>query len=271
MDELIGKMRAFLKPWMKGTSPLEIRRAVLDDAESRIVAVGEGKRIFPYNRLTVHLLATDPQERAALEAAARHGWDLEREIAARLQERGCPVPPGFKVDVAFDDEPRPDLGERRFWIEYAETEPPPIAAVAAPQTRPTLELTVLKGNATQRVYELDEPRIFLGRLEEVVDADNRVRRRNQVAFREEGEINSTVSREHARITWDDASGGYWLRAEQNASGTRIIRAGKTIDVSAHDRRGVRLQAGDEIYLGRACVKVAMRTDLADRPPLSGEA
>jgi FHA domain-containing protein len=265
MDELIGKMRDFLKPWMKGTSPLEIRRAVLDDAESRIVAVGEGKRVFPYNRLTVHLLAADPQERAALEAAARHGWDLDREIAARLQERGCPVPPGFKVEIAFDDEPRPDLGERRFYVDYAETEPQPTptaATATAGQARPTLELTVLKGDATQRVYELDETRIFLGRLEEVVDADGRVRRRNQVAFREEGDVNSTISREHARITWDDAAGGYWLRAEQNASGTRIYRGGKTIDVSAHDRRGVRLQAGDEIYLGRACVKVGMRTDLA---------
>lgn len=271
MDELIGKMRDFLKPWTKGTSPLEIRRAVLDDAESRIVAVGEGRRVFPYNRLTVHLLAADPQERASLEAAARHGWDLEREIAARLQERGCPVPPGFAVEIAFDDEPRPDLGERRFWVEYSDTEPHPAPdATAAVQARPTLELTVLKGNATQRVYDLDEPRIFLGRLEEVVDADGRVRRRNQVAFREEGEINSTVSREHARITWDDATGGYWLRAEQNASGTRIYRSGRTIDVSAHDRRGVRLQAGDEIYLGRACVKVGMRRDLADRLPLSGE-
>jgi predicted component of type VI protein secretion system len=85
-------------------------------------------------------------------------------------------------------------------------------------------------------------------------------RRNQVASHEEGEINSTVSREHARITWDAASDGYWLRAEQNASGTRIYRGGKIIVASAHDRRGARLQAGDEIYLGRACVKVGMRAD-----------
>src|SRR5258706_200936 len=79
-----------------------------------------------------------------------------------------------------------------------------------------------------------------------------------VAFREEGEINHTVSREHARIAWDGASGGYWLRAEQNASGTRIYRSGKTIDVSAHDRRGVRVQSGDEVHLGRAVVKVTFR-------------
>jgi hypothetical protein len=261
MDELIGKVRDFLKPWMKGTSPLEIRRAVLDDAEGRIVAVGEGKRVFPYNHLTVHLLAPDPQERAGLEAAVRHGWDLKREIADRLQDRGCPVPRDLEVETVFDDEPRPEFGDRRYFVEYSESEAPVSPTEAAGPTRPALQLTVLKGNATQKVYDLEGERIFLGRLEEVVDADGRVRRRNDVAFREEGEINSTVSREHARITWDESTGGYWLRAEQNASGTRIYRGGRTIDVSAHDRRGVRLQAGDEIYLGRAMLKVGMRTDL----------
>jgi len=153
------------------------------------------------------------------------------------------------------EEPLPQFGDRRYFVEYAKSETSPAAEESV---RPLLELTVLKGDATQHVYELEGPRVFLGRLEEVVDADGRVRRRNDVAFREEGEINTTVSREHARIAWDDESAGYWLRAEQNASGTRIYREGRTIDVSSNDRRGVRLQPGDEIYLGRACVKVGMR-------------
>ena len=269
MDDMIGKVRDWMKPWMKGTSPMEIRRAVLDEAESKVVALGEGKRIFPYNRLRIHLLDTGPEERAALEAAVKEGWDLKTEIAGRIAERGCPVPAGFAVEVVFD-EPRPEFGERRFFVEYEKAESPaPIAIPSVPgaplpegsgsSVRPLLEITVVKGNATQHVYDFEGPsRIHLGRLEEVVDSDGRVRRRNDVAFREEGEINTTVSREHARIAWDDAAGGYWLRAEQNASGTRIYRAGRTIDVSAHDRRGVRIQPGDEIYLGRACVKVGMR-------------
>jgi hypothetical protein len=254
MTDLLAKMRGWLKPWTTGTSPLEIRRAVLDDASARILAVGDGKRLFPFNRITVHLLAPEPQERAALEAAAKEGWALELEIAGRLRDRGCPVPPDLAVDVVMEETALPQFGDRRFFVEYAKGE----TAAAAESARPPLELTVLKGDATQHVYELAGPRIFLGRLEEVVDADGRVRRRNDVAFREAGEINATVSREHARIAWDDESAGYWLRAEQNASGTRIYRAGKTIDVSAHDRRGVRLQPGDEILLGRACVKVGMR-------------
>ncbi len=268
MNDMMGKMRDLLKPWMRGTSPLEIRRAILDDTESHVVAVGEGKRIYPHNHLRVHLLVSDPEERVRLEAVVREGWDLQREIAARLAERGCPLPAGFAVEVVFDEETHPRFGDRRFYVEYLNQEAPQPAAppaaaagVAAPQPtgeRPTLEMTVLKGVATQRVYEVDSPRVFLGRLEEVTDADGRVRRRNDVAFLEVGEINATVSREHARIAWDAESGGYWLRAEQNASGTRIYRGGRTIDVSSHDRRGVRVQAGDEIYLGRACVKVAFR-------------
>ena len=117
---------------------------------------------------------------------------------------------------------------------------------------------MLKGTATQRVYETRARASFSAGWRRSSIADGRVRRRNDVAFLEVGEINSTVSREHARIAWDAESGGYWLRAEQNASGTRIYRGGRTIDVSAHDRRGVRLQPGDEVYLGRAAVKVGMR-------------
>jgi hypothetical protein len=270
MNDMLGKMRGWLKPWMTGSSPLEIRRAILDDVEGHVIAVGEGKRIFPNSLLRVHLLVPDPEERVRFEAVVREGWDLEREIAERLADRGCPLPAGFGVEVAYDEEPHPRFGERRFYIEYLNRETPAAAAPAAgpaptiagapaaPGPRPTLELTVLKGTATQRVYELDGPRALLGRLEEVVDSDGRVRRRNDVAFLEVGEINSTVSREHARISWDAEAGGYWLRAEQNASGTRIYREGRTIDVSSHDRRGVRIQPGDEVYLGRACIKVGMR-------------
>jgi hypothetical protein len=257
MDDLFGKVRDFLNPWMKGSSPLEIRRAVLDDAEARVVAVGEGKRVFPFNRLTVHLLAPDAETRPAFEGAVQEGWSLETEIAGRLRDADCPVPPDLAVEIVFEQEALPRFGERRFFIEYSKAESAAAAPAAGP-ARPALELTVLKGDATQHVYNLEGPRVHLGRLEEVLDAEGRVRRRNDVAFHEQGEINTTVSREHARITWDGESAGYWLRAEQNASATRIYRSGRTIEVSAHDRRGVRLHPGDEIYLGRACLKVGLR-------------
>jgi hypothetical protein len=124
--------------------------------------------------------------------------------------------------------------------------------------RPTLELTVLKGAATRKVYSFPAGRLNLGRMEEIVDDEGRVRRRNDVAFLEEGDINQTVSREQARILYDEATGELRLRAEHGASSTRILREGRSIDVSSRDTRGIKLQSGDEIYFGRACVKVAIR-------------
>jgi len=82
-----------------------------------------------------------------------------------------------------------------------------------------------------------------------------VKRRNDIAFLEEGELNQTVSREHARIAWDPETQAFWLRDEGSASGTLLLRSGRSIEVSRHDRRGVRLQSGDEVYLGRAAVRV----------------
>ena len=75
----------------------------------------------------------------------------------------------------------------------------------------------------------------------------------------DGEINQTVSREHARILYDEASGELRLRAEPGASSTRIFREGRSIEVSGRDSRGVKIQSGDEIYFGRASVKVAIRS------------
>jgi hypothetical protein len=261
MEQVLGKLRDWLKPWMKGTTPIEIRRAILDDAAHRVVAVGDGERVFPFNHLRVHLLTHDEQERTELEAAVREGWHLKESLAERLRTLPAALPGGsvgLRVVVRFaglDETADPRFGERRFFVEYLRDER---AERAALTVRPGLELTVLKGTATQRVYDLDAERVHLGRLHEVTDPHGRVRRRNDVVFLDEGEVSKTVSREHARIQWDEASAGFWLRCEQNGAATHIFRSGRNIEVSSHDRRGVRLQAGDEILLGKACVKVGFR-------------
>lgn len=257
MTNWMDKLRGLVKPWTTGTEPMELRRAVLDDIESQVATAGSGKRIFPYNRLEVHLLADSPQQRAALEAIVAEAWDLRREVAERLRDRGSSVPPGLDVNVQVTDQPAPEFGDRHWNVVYHRAEG---AAAAGPGRRPALVLTITQGKAKQHVYSFESnDRVTLGRLDEVLDEDGRVKRRNDVAFVEEGEVNRTVSREQARILWDAESNEYRLRSEPGASGTRILRDGKTIDVSAHDRRGVRLLTGDEVYLGKACLKVAIRT------------
>lgn len=256
LGDILKKIRHWVRPWEMGTEPMEVRRAVLEEIEARVVAAGGGKRVFPYNRVRVHLLVGGADERAQLEAVVREGWNLEEEVRRRIRERGAEPPPGFSVEVAYTEEAGPEFGGRHFHVAYERIEaegPRPGEA-----GRPLLELTVMKGQATQQVYSLESDRIYLGRLQEVIDHEGRVRRRNDVAFLEEGEVNQTVSREQARITWDAETRGYWLRAEPGASATRIFRDGRAIEVSRQDRRGVRLQAGDEVYLGRACLKVGLR-------------
>ncbi len=255
IDDFMKSVRRWTRPWEVGGSPMEVHRAVLEEVERRAISLGEGKRVFPFNRVRVHLLAEDPDQRQAFEAVVREGWHLEPEIRERLRAQNVQVPPRLDVEVVFEEEDRPELGGRRFLVhcERAEGE-----AGGGDAGRPDLVLTVLQGKATETVYQLSADRVHLGRLREVIDLDGRVRRRNDVAFLEEGEVNQTVSREHARLVYDRDSGGYWLRAEPGASATRIYREGRTIEVSAHDRRGVRVHSGDEIYLGRACIKVGLR-------------
>ncbi|HXO18332.1 MAG TPA: FHA domain-containing protein [Thermoanaerobaculia bacterium] len=270
LADLVDKIRRYLgRPWEYGTAPMEIRRAVLEEVEGRVVAAGGDLRIFPFDRVTVRLLAADPEERALLEAVARDGWRLEEEIPARLRALGAQVPPGLTVEVeAIERSPGP--GGRRFAVSYGRTEaasPPAPSAAPAPTPpttggdeprRPELTLTVLKGRASPQVLTAGGDRVYVGRLREVIDEDGKVKRRNDVAFLEEGEESATVSREHARIAWDAASGGYWLRDEGSAFGTRIFRDGRPIEVASNDRRGVRLRGGDEVYFGRTAVKVAIR-------------
>jgi hypothetical protein len=66
------------------------------------------------------------------------------------------------------------------------------------------------------------------------------------------EANATVSRKHTHIRLDD--GEYRICDDASEFGTRIFRDGRSIDVPSGNRRGERLRPGDEIYLGRACLR-----------------
>jgi pSer/pThr/pTyr-binding forkhead associated (FHA) protein len=111
----------------------------------------------------------------------------------------------------------------------------------------------VKGKTDRAGYSLDGARTNIGRMPELTDADHRVIRRNDVVF-EEGadEANATVSRKHAHIRQDGAD--YRLCDDGSEFGTRVFREGRSIEVPAGDRRGEKLRTGDEIYLGRACLR-----------------
>ncbi|HVS16839.1 MAG TPA: FHA domain-containing protein [Thermoanaerobaculia bacterium] len=247
-------------PWRQGSSLLEIQRSIVDDVAEKVAEIGSGKRVFPYHRVEVDLRFVTDEERAVAAAALEAGWagELKERIATRLEEMRC-LPVELAVAVAVREEPSPADGPfHELHVERVEEREEPVAAAAA--SRPVLALEVIRGAAEETVYRFDQERVLIGRLVDVLDQHGRIKRRNHLAFLDEGDENETVSREHARIVWRDEPSGWWLADERSAYGTRIFRDGKPIDVSSRDRRGVRLKDGDEIYLGRA----VLRCGIAER-------
>jgi len=230
---------------------LLVHRAILEELAGKVQTVARGEPVFPYPHVTVTLASADPDRRALYQTAFGEEGRLEKDVRDTLEGAGCLVPRGFALEVKTAE-----AGERQFEIEYSaerRSEPAAAESHAAGQTG---RLIVVKGKTAQAEYTLDRTRTNIGRTEELTDADHRVVRRNDVVFEdsaEEGQdVNGTVSRKHAHIRLD--AGEYRICDDESQFGTRIFRDGRSIEVPAGNRRGERLKSGDEVYLGRACLR-----------------
>lgn len=248
-----------LGPWRGGRSLLEIRQAALGEALEQVTYVGSGLRVFPYNLVTIRLRPLDAQERAVMLAAQAEDWagQIRGLLLERLEQMEC-TPSEVRVEVVVGPivdpatpEPGPPYQLSLERVEHRPVEEEEVELLSS-ERRPRLELEVIRGRAERDHYAFDRhDRILIGRLDEVLDEHGRIKRRNHVAFADDGDENHTVSREQARIAY--RARGYWLVDERSAYGTRIFRSGRPIDVSSRDRRGIRLRDGDEIYFGQAAV------------------
>jgi hypothetical protein len=235
--------------------PLEIRKAALDEIEDLLEPSGRSRRLFPYNQVTVEVMAVQSGQRAAIEAVLGEPGDFKGAIVERLRAAGCSPPRDLDVHLKIVKRPGAEWETGRIFRVVCERKP--TAAVAGSATSPgagTGTLVVIKGEAAHRAFTLKAERTNIGRLSEVLDRDQRVVRRNQVVFtdRENG-INQTVSRAHAHLV-RSPDGGYRLFDDHSSCGTRVFRGGRTIALPAGSPRGTRLQSGDEIYVGQACLR-----------------
>jgi hypothetical protein len=262
--------RAFRKWTERAFGPAQsdelllVHRAILEEIAGKIQTIQRGQRLFPYNHLRVRLVSPEPDRRALFQAAFAQDRRLENDIRESLQGAGCALPAGFAVDVETTEE-----GPKGFEIAYAIVEAPAApapapAAVAAPEVEPEPEsvaplaaarLVVVRGKAAQDTYTVDRTLTHIGRMRELTDSQQRIVRRNDIVFEEGGDdANATVSRAHGHIRFDRPSGQYRICDDDSEFGTRIFREGRSIEVPAGNRRGERLCAGDEVYLGRACLR-----------------
>lgn len=235
--------------------PIEIRKATLDEIEDLVEPASKSRRIFPYNRVTLEVVAPDGRRRAAMEAVLGERSDLGAAVSARLKSVGCPLPRDLRVRLKLVKRPGAEWGKgRAFRLQCEHVEEQAPAQEPARRAVGAAVLVIITGEATRDRYVLKGERTNVGRLPEVLDRDRRVVRRNHVVFTDSGSgTNLTVSRSHAHIA-QMPSGEYRLFDDGSSAGTRIIRAGRTLALPPGSPRGTKLQPGDEIYFGRACAR-----------------
>lgn len=255
VDAAIGELVGRDEP-----APIEIVHAVLDRAEHEIQDIGRGRRVFPFNcvRLLVVAAPRDKESKARFEAVLAGPPSLAERLIDRLRSAGCSVP-AVTTQILYVKQPAEGWEDPKFHLTFDRVDEAPAApaSAAVPAEVPRIKLTIVKGSAGNRAYVFTVGRVDIGRRAEVLDQRQRLIRTNQVAFSEDGpDENRSVSRRHAHIQFVASEGGYRIWDDRSAHGTSIVRGGRTIKVPA-GARGTRLEAGDEIALGHARVRVAL--------------
>jgi hypothetical protein len=252
----------FDAPLTADARPIELLQAALDELERKAESSGRGSRIFPYTFVVVHI-AQRGSDRAAIEAVFSR---LEARVRERLAEIRCEIPASLVASVAVTD--APDRDTPVMWIE-CRNDGDAAAYRRAPAAPPELRFIVVKGQCDRGEYTFTGGVIPIGRGAEPADAFGRVRR-NDVAFLDVRDgVTETVARAHARVEFDPALRAYVLFNETSSNPTFLLRGGRSLRVNPRDPRGVRVQSGDELQIGRAVLKLSVLKTDEERVSSSG--
>ncbi len=231
-------------------SPLELLQAALDQLERQTQPSGRGSRVFPYTRLVVHV-AQPNADRAALAAVFEQ---LPARLRERLAEIRCDMPGDLQSSVAVAQSAQEGRGV--LWIECS-GDSDGLSRSAADRELPRLLVSVVKGQCEQAEYTFQDGGIAIGRGAELADSIGRVRRNDVVFLDVRDGVSETVARAHARLAFDPVSRSYHLFNESGSNPTFVRRDGRSLRVVARDPRGMRVQSGDEVQLGRAVLKLVI--------------
>jgi hypothetical protein len=192
--------------------------------------------------------------RRAKHAAGSKPCSPATRRCRRESSNGCPTA-DIVVSIDYVARGQKHWRAREFDVAFGRVAEPIVGQPAVEATLARIELSVARGVAERRSYSFVAHRIDLGRCAEVRDSRNRLVRTNHVAFTEgSGEVNQSVSRQHAHIAYEPRTAQFRLHDDGSGHGTGIVRDGRTVDVP-RGSRGVRLQSGDEIVLGEARLRV----------------
>lgn len=234
--------------------PLEVVHAIVEATLREVQASGRGRRVFPFTDVKALVLAPSSGARARFEAVLADGPPLGDRIIARLRSAGCDVP---NLDVTIDYAARAQKSwtSPEFHVEFSRERGGGLLPPDTDSGPVRLDLAVLHGVAEKRTYAFVSGRIYLGRCLEVRDSNHRLIRTNHVAFVEgAGNVNQSVSRRHAHISYEPHSRAFRVHDDGSEHGTGIVRGGRTVPVP-RGSRGVRLRSADEIVLGEARLRI----------------
>ena len=237
----------------------EIRLAVLDAVKSRSRRVGS-VQVFSDNLVRVHLRGVPEAQAKVFEGETLAEFIL-KGLRSALERSSIRYPGDLRTEIQTTAQlPVPGEGWVSVDVQRHVEQPSPSPTQAEPHTPGSARLLVLKGTANKSEFELNKERINIGRTIDVFHSKG-PSRRNDLAFVEENEINRTVSREHAHISFEKKSGEYRLFNDRMYKGEDcglwIMRDGLGQPVH-RGQRGTALQSDDEIHLGRAVIQFVPR-------------
>jgi hypothetical protein len=235
---------------------IELYRDALDQIGARATVSKRGDRVFPFDTIRVELMAASAERKALLEALFEP-VQMGEDVKAALVSQRATAPAKLTVTVQY---PAEALVELRVLFEKTAPDPTAEGEAVAPAPPPIPLIPVLlrtiEGASSEQAFVANQQRVNIGRERDVVDAQGRAVRRNDLFFPEGAEaINASVSRTHAHIRFDGRSGEWRIYDDGSKLGTSIFRAGRRIEVPAHAPRGAMLLPGDEIYLGQARIRL----------------
>lgn len=237
--------------------PLELRHRLLDEIER---AAEPHRKSAGFNRIVVHVLAPEGRTRLLFEAALE-GQDepFPQAVHRRLAEARFSVPAQLHVGWRFYRRPPQRLDgyfyAQPFYVELHRRSASTLATLVVVQGRAKKERYTIRSGTT----------VTVGRHDDVTDDRGRVVRHNRVAFLDYADpqlddalqrVHQTVSRAHAHIDFDEATGTFRLVDDQSTWGTSVVREGYPVPIQVKQQPVV-LQDGDLLYFGKACVRFTL--------------
>jgi len=98
--DLQSRLKEFFEhPLDSKAAPLELLQTALEDLERRVQPAGRGRKMFPYDRVVVHITQHGADE-AAIHAVFR---DFGTRLGDRLAELHCEAPAAIDTSVVLND------------------------------------------------------------------------------------------------------------------------------------------------------------------------